>query len=237
VRRLLSRLDNLLLVAVLAGAAWFGYQELRPPPSAERSRSVVTAGRDDEALARSPALAALERLPVKGRAPRTGYDRAAFGVGAIDFDRNGCDDRNDVLRRDLLDVVIKDGTNGCKVLRGRLLDPYTGKDLAFDASGGATRAVEIDHVVSLSDAWQKGAQQLAPEVLRRFANDHRNLLAVSTTANRQKSDGDAATWLPRPAFRCEYVRRQVEVKAAYGLWVTKAEHDAMRRILTEDCAR
>jgi hypothetical protein len=226
VRGVLSKLDNLLLVAVLAGGGWFGYEQLRgDAPAAE---TVIETGRGSDAP--SPAERLLATLPVKGRAPKTGYDRRLFGVGSLDFDRNGCDVRNDVLQRDLYDVEVKPGTNGCKVLRGHLLDPYTGKDLAFESVGGGG-LVEVDHVVALSDAWQKGAQQLSADERVRFANDPDNLLAVNRTANRQKGDGDAATWLPRRAFRCEYVARQIQVKATYHLWVTAAERDAMRRVL------
>jgi hypothetical protein len=234
-RRWLERLDRLLLVVVLGAGGALAYARLHGD-GGDRPDTQVDAGRDRAATARSPAVAALERLPVKGRAPATGYERKAFGVGAIDPDRNGCDYRNDTLRRDLLDVELKPGTNDCKVLRGHLLDPYTGKDLAYDVAGGATRAIEIDHVVALSDAWQKGAQQLTQDDRFHFGNDPRNLLAVSATANRQKGDGDAATWLPRRAFRCEYVTRQITVKAAYRLWVTKAERDAMARVLRDDCS-
>ena len=92
--------------------------------------------------------------------------------------------------------------------------------------------MQIDHVVALSDAWQKGAQQWTPARRLAFANDPLNLLAVDGALNAQKCDGDAATWLP-PAkgFRCAYVARQVAVKAKYGAWVTQAEHDAIARVL------
>ena len=87
-------------------------------------------------------------------------------------------------------------------------------------------------MVALSDAWQKGAQQLTEEQRRDFANDPLNLMAVAGWANQQKGDGDTATWLPpRREFRCSYVSRQVLVKERYGLWVTAAERDAMDRIL------
>lgn len=222
-------------VAAAAGVGAFASAQLQGDDSSP-ARTAVAAGGDGAAFDRSAALVALGSLPVKGRAPSTGYDRKLFGVGAVDPDRNGCDYRNDTLRRDLVDVEVKPGTNGCKVLRGRLLDPYTGEAVVFD-SAGAPGAVEIDHVVALSDAWQKGAQQLTPEQRFAFGNDPRNLLAVSSSANRQKGDGDAATWLPRRAFRCEYVTTQVEVKQAYRLWVTEAERDAMARVLTDDCRR
>jgi len=93
--------------------------------------------------------------------------------------------------------------------------------------------VQIDHVVALSDAWQKGAQQISAEDREKFANDPLNLLAVDGPANAAKSDSDAATWLPpNKAFRCQYVARQIAVKRIYKLWVTEAEKDAMKRVLS-----
>jgi hypothetical protein len=117
------------------------------------------------------------------------------------------------------------------VLTGTLADPYTATSVGF-ARGGAPD-VDIDHVVALSDAWQKGAQRWSPARRVAFANDPLNLLSVDATLNRQKGDGDAATWLPpNKAFRCEYVARQIAVKRKYGAWVTAAERDAMRRVLS-----
>jgi hypothetical protein len=115
-------------------------------------------------------------------------------------------------------------------LRGRLNDPYTAAVIAY-VRGGASE-VDIDHVVALGDAWQKGAQQWSSARRVAFANDPLNLLSVDSSANRQKGDGDAATWLPaNKAFRCAYVARQIAVKRKYGAWVTRAEHDAMTRVL------
>lgn len=177
------------------------------------------------------ARAELGTLAVKGRAPRTGYDRDAFGPAWADVDRNGCDTRNDVLARDLADVAFEAGTHDCVVLTGTLDDPYSGTTIAFER-GPDSADVQIDHVVALSDAWQKGAQQWDAERRRQFANDPANLLAVDGPTNAAKGDGDAATWLPpSTGYRCAYVVRQVRVKAAYGLWVTAAERDAMDRTL------
>jgi hypothetical protein len=221
-RRALSYADDLLLVVVVAAGGVWGYHRIEgpsddPPPAAVASHTPSEAER------------LLASLPVKGRAPKTAYDRKAFGVGSIDFDRNGCGYRDDALRRDLTDVATRPGTHDCVVTSGTLADPYTG--MTIDFVKGDTR-IEIDHVVALADAWQKGAQQLDADMLVRFGNDPRNLLAVSRQANRQKRDSDAASWLPaNKAFRCTYVTRQIEVKAAYDLWVTKAEHDEMARIL------
>lgn len=178
------------------------------------------------------ALAALATLAVKGRAPRTGYDRGLFGQAWADVDRDGCDTRNDVLRRDLAPYVLKSGTNGCLVLSGTLHDPYLGKTIAFVRGRSTSSAVQIDHVVALSDAWQKGAQRWTTPRRTALANDPLNLLAVDGLTNQRKSDGDAATWLPpNKAYRCPYAARQIAVKAKYGLWVTGAERDALTRIL------
>lgn len=182
-----------------------------------------------DAAAAGDALTALKSIPVKGRAPATGYDRVGkFGESWVDVDGNGCDTRNDMLRRDLSDVVAE----GCRILSGTLRDPVTDRTIRFVRGVDTSAAVQIDHVVALSNAWQTGAQQLTQEERVALANDPINLLAVDGPSNQQKSDGDAATWLPaNKGFRCDYVARQVAVKARYDLWVTPPERDAMLRIL------
>jgi hypothetical protein len=177
------------------------------------------------------ATAALGALPVKGRAPKTGYSRAEFGQAWHDEDRNGCDTRNDVLHGALTVSAVKKGSHGCVVLAGRLVDPYSGRTLEFER-GPRSADVQIDHVVALSNAWQTGAFLLSAAVRRALANDPLNLLAVDGRLNSQKGDGDAATWLPPlKSFRCAYVARQVAVKRRYGLWVTPPEKSAIARIL------
>ena len=198
-----------------------------PAPSA---RAAAPAANTGPAFA-ARALDVLAGLPVKGRAPKTGYSRAEFGPAWADVDRNGCDTRNDILGRDLTARTYKPGTRNCVVLTGVLADPYTSTVIDF-VRGPNSAAVQIDHVVALSDAWQKGAQQLSVQERTAFANDPLNLLAVDGRTNQQKGDGDAATWLPpNKGYRCEYVARQISVKAAHRLWVTQAEHDTMARIL------
>jgi hypothetical protein len=185
-----------------------------------------------KAASAGTALAALEGLDVKGRAPKTGYDRDQFGPAWTDTDRNGCDTRNDILARDLTGQTFKPGTRDCVVATGVLDDPYTATRIHFQRGQDTSTAVQVDHVVALSDAWQKGAQQLTASQRTAFANDPLNLLAVDGPANAQKGDGDAATWLPaNRSFRCDYVARQIAVKATYELWVTAAERDAMTRVL------
>jgi hypothetical protein len=175
------------------------------------------------------ALAAAESLTVKGRAPKTGYERGKFGSAWADTDSNGCGTRDDILKRDLKEVRFTDGT--CKVSHGVLRpDPYTGKEITFQRGRSQ---VDIDHVVALSDAWQKGAAYWDASKRIALANDPLNLLAVEASANRSKGDGDTATWLPPDkSYRCTYVAAQVAVKKKYELWVTAAEKAAMKKVLS-----
>lgn len=173
------------------------------------------------------AIDALGQLAVKGRAPKTDYSRSQFGDGWATT--AGCDTRNIILHRDLTDVAVD---SSCNVTSGVLNDPYTGKVIQFNRGSSTSAAVQIDHVVALSDAWQTGAQQLTKKQRTTLANDPLELLAVDGPANQQKSDGDAATWLPSyKPFRCQYVARQIAVKQKYGLWVTAPEKDAIFSIL------
>lgn len=187
-------------------------------PESTSSQSVQVEG---------PAFKALEQLEVKGRAPKTGYSREQFGNGWIKA--SGCDMRNTILKRDLTNLVFN---QQCQVVSGQLDDPYTGKTINFQRGSGTSQAVQIDHVVALSNAWQTGAQQLSADRRQQLANDPLELLAVDGAANQQKSSGDAATWLPpNKSFRCQYVARQISVKAKYDLWVTPPEKAAIERIL------
>jgi hypothetical protein len=179
---------------------------------------------------KNSALTVLDTLSVKGRAPKTGYSRAQFGPTWEDVDNNGCDTRNDILRRDLTRITLK--SDGCTVLSGVLDDPYSGISINFVRGVGTSSAVQIDHVVALSDSWQKGSFSWTVSKRMQLANDPLELLAVDGPLNGQKSDSDAASWLPpNKSYRCAYVSRQIAVKAKYGLWVTQAEKDAMRNVL------
>jgi hypothetical protein len=175
---------------------------------------------------------ALDKIPTKGRAPKTGYARDEFGSGWKDPDHNGCDTRNDILNRDLTRTTHRAGTHECMVMTGSLADPYTGTTIAFQRGQSTSTKVQIDHVVALSNAWQTGAQKLSADDRLLLANDPMNLLAVDGPANASKSDGDAATWLPpTKAYRCSYVARQTAVKLKYGLWMTSAEKSAITRVV------
>ena len=225
---LMQRRRRMVLVAVvlIGTLGWIVVKEWPNlpliPPDLQSQQSGSNS--DSGEVARD----ALAALPTKGRAPKTGYKRSQFGDGWAKV--GGCDTRNVILRRDLTNAVL--GDDNCKVQAGALSDPYTGQRIAFKRGANSSGAVQIDHVVALSNAWQTGAQQLSSEQRISLANDPLELLAVDGPANQQKGDGDAATWLPsNKPFRCQYIARQIAVKKKYSLWVTPPERTAMERIL------
>lgn len=181
------------------------------------------------------ARALLAGLPVKGWDRHTDYARYHFGEAwsddvNVEFGHNGCNTRDDILRRDLAQLAVRPGT--CYAATGVLHDPYTGVEIPFTRGPATSGAVQIDHVVSLSDAWYKGARTWDPQRRRDFANDPRNLIAVAAQPNFDKAFRDAASWLPpNTAYRCDFVARQVEVKSAYRLWVSAKEKHAMETVL------
>ena len=198
--------------------------------------SLVVGAPSIEAAEAKPgvATALLETLPVKGRAPKTGFSRDEFGQTWADVNRNGCDTRNDILKRDLTAITYKPKTRECVVLTGVLLDKYSGETINFVRGNISSMEVQIDHVVALSNAWQTGAFKLTKLERTALANDPLNLFAVKGRLNSQKGDGDAATWLPPlKSFRCAYVAQQIAVKAKYSLWLTAPEKSAMVGILAK----
>lgn len=214
------RLFIVVLLALIPLAGAF-YESLQKPAYQEQTKQ------NTEVQSRL-ASEVLHELEVKGRAPKTGYSRSEFGSGWADL--NGCDTRNKILNRDLTEVIVDQ--DACKILGGKLDDPYTKKIISFTRGELTSQNVQIDHVVALSDSWQKGAQYLEVDRRLEFANDPLNLLAVEGEANQEKGDSDAASWLPpNKDYRCRYVARQIAVKSKYKLWVTKAELDAIKRVL------
>ncbi len=160
-----------LAVSVLASAVWFftaGQFAAAEPAVGGPAHAPVFDGTWMKPVVpvypvpQGSARAALEGLAVKGRAPKDNYQREAFGQAWLDVDRNGCDTRNDILRRDLASVGFMEGSK-CRVASGAIVEPYTGKAVDFRRGPESSKEVQIDHVVALGDAWQKGAQGLTPQ--------------------------------------------------------------------------
>lgn len=217
----------IIAVLVMAAGAFYESARMRIANNAAVESAVST---DQGTIIQSPAIEALGKLAVKGKAPKTGYARSQFSDGW--GKAGGCDVRNFILKRDMTGVVTQSATD-CTVLQGTLLDPYTNKTIMFVRGTDSSDDVQIDHVIALSAAWQTGAQQISAERRYSLANDPLNLLAVDGPTNQKKSDSDAASWLPpNKSYRCQFVARQIAVKQKYELWVVQAEYDAMKRILS-----
>lgn len=231
IRRIVS------VVALLLGlTAWIIFSpksyESELSPAASPDLSVDSGTVEPLGVSTDTKLAkdVLTELEVKGRTPKTGYARTEFYKTWPNV--NGCSLRQVIIKREVGESAKLDG---CDVVAGTFVEPYTGNTFTATQKSDFSNHIQIDHVVALSDAWQKGAQYKTAEERFALATDPLNLLAVDSSANQQKSDGDAATWLPpNKAFRCQYVARQVSVKYKYGLWVTQAEHDAIANVL-ENC--
>jgi hypothetical protein len=163
------------------------------------------------------------RTTPTGRVPA--YARTAFGPGWADPDGNGCDARNDVLRRDLTGVALRRGS-ACLVESGTLADRYTGKRITFKRGYGTSGAVQIDHVVPVADAWRSGAWAWTQAQRAAFYNDQRNLVAVAGPVNQAKGAKTADKYMPA-VNQCRYAATVVEVKVTYSLTVTPAERAAL----------
>ena len=164
------------------------------------------------------------------------YDRDAFGPAWADTDGNGCNQRDDVLLRDAVPgttQVAEQGRCDHDVLAGTWVDPYTGATMTFDdlKDLAQARAVQIDHVVPLSEAWASGADRWSDHERRAYANDLRNLLAVDGPTNAGKGDDDPAAWRPRKAYQCAYAVRWVRVKSRYDLAADPSEVRALGEML------
>ena len=182
VNKIWRRQVIVILIVVVAGAGVWASQIAQP------ETQTIKTSTQRELFGDSNAKAELGKLEVKGRAPKTGYTRKQFGNGWGKI--KGCSVREVILVRDLTDEKID---KKCRVASGVLNDVYTGKTIHFQRGEKSSSKVQIDHVVALSDAWQKGAQQLSPGEREKLANDPLNLLAVDGPANQAKGDGDAAT--------------------------------------------
>ena len=222
---------GVVLAALVATILWLvfnpaSYEKIFAPVENTGAESGIIRG--DANGSEELAINLLEKLEVKGRAPKTGYSREEFYKNWPNVD--GCSLRQRIIKREFGESAVLDG---CNVVKGEFEEPYTGEYLKFNTKEEISKGIQIDHVVALSDAWQKGAQYMDKSVRYEMATDPLNLLAVDGKANQGKSDGDAATWLPsNKKFRCQYVARQVSVKYKYKLWVTEAEKTAISEILT-----
>jgi hypothetical protein len=187
----------------------------------------VPTGTPDVVMARTKLGALKVAAPVKADGYVRECDNGAacvFGQPWADTDGDGCDQRSQVLARDLQNVVRKKGR--CGVQSGELQDPYTGDTVT------SVSKIQIDHVVPLAEMWRSGASGWTVDRRTLAANDLRNLVAVKGTTNQSKGDKTPDKWMPpNAAYTCTYARIYIGVKADYALTVSTAEHSALDKAL------
>ena len=217
---------------VTAGAEATGAPVGDPAVPTAAPTSTATPAISPARDAATAAISALSGVPSTPMTAAPPYDRARFGPAWADVDRNGCDTRNDVLRRDLDDVVIKADTNGCKVFSGTLIDPYDGTIVDFVSGPETSVLVQIDHIVALGWAWHEGAASWSDDARTSFANDPINLVATIGATNQSKGALGPEDWLPTTgAARCTYVVMFVEVLVAYDLSINPEDRGAAEAVL------
>jgi Protein of unknown function (DUF1524) len=222
-----------VLVALTGCTVEWQLEEPAEPSLSSVGQGDVPAGTLDPAAA----AAALVDLTVAGKTLLDGYERGCgegegcvFGPAWSDVDRNGCDQRNDVLRRDLTEVQVREGTQGCVVVAGVLDDPYTGAAVQFAKADAAQ--VPIDHVVPLAAAWVQGAAAWTDDEREQFANDLGNLMATTRAENSAKGDSTADEWVPPdPTYGCSYATIVITVKDRYALAVSPDEAATLESLL------
>ncbi len=189
------------------------------------SPSPTTSGKPSKVKQAAPGDLArhLKDLPLAAAPHPQGYTRAQFGPAWKDVDHNGCDTRNDILARDLTDVVKR---GRCVVLSGTLHDPYTGTTMHF-VRGPQSALIQIDHIYPEHRAWMYGAWKWTLEQRENFGNDPLELVAANGKANEAKGDDGPADWTPDQGFWCQYATRYIQVAVKYHLPVTGADRDKL----------
>jgi hypothetical protein len=227
----MNRKVLLWLAAAAVLAVLVAYQTL---DTTAAKHAAITARADVPTVAPgTDVLAGIAVLP--SRTHRYDYYRSAYGDACDDDNdapggHNGCDTRDDILDRDLVDktyVSVKRCPNA--VATGTLHDPYTNTTIAFQRGAKVGEAVQIDHIVPLAYAWDMGAYGWTfPERLR-LANDPANLLAVQGKANQDKGDSPPAQWMPpNAAFACQYAMQFIAVLRGYQLPVDQPSAGVLR---------
>lgn len=207
--------------AIVAAALVWGHPTARPATPAAAPIAIPDDGTWAAAAAALPLATAAAIEPA--------YAPDSFGESGTDPDGNGCSQRDDVLARDLADVVRE----GCTVVSGTLDDPYGGRTIAFSLDSAAAtdesaNVIRLDRVVGLRAAYDGGAWQWTPERRAEFADSVENVLAVDQALAQEKNGRGPSRWMPADdGLRCEYAIRYTWIATAWELAVSRADRDVL----------
>ena len=208
-----------LVVTISIGATVAGGSPARTNAS---SKSAVGGG---------SAIGVLQNIRVQNERGN-GYVRALFEHWR-DIDGDGCDSRQQVLKRESVTLPQVDPYS-CKVIAGDWVSPYDG------ARWSDPTDIDIDHVVALKEAWDSGAWAWSSATRKAYANDtsdKRTLLAVTDNVNQRKSDKDPSNWTPPlKSYLCTYLGNWISVKARWNLSMDKSEWGRIKNLLNSSCA-
>lgn len=152
------------------------------------------------------------------------YGRERFGHGWADEDGDCQNTRMEVLiDQSTVPVRFARGED-CRVVYGRWISPFTGQVIQDGSQ------VQIDHVVPLKWAWERGALTWTQAKREQFANDRINLIPVERSLNASKGAQGPDQWLP-PSAQCGYIARFVRVVKIYGLRPPNNESAAISKLL------
>lgn len=132
-----------------------------------------------------------------------------------------CDTREAVLKSQGKNVKTDPKT--CKALSGEWNDPYS-NEVFTEAS-----KLDIDHLVPLSYGAKAGGNNWDAKKKEQFANDKTQLLAVSASENRKKSDKGPADYMPpNKDFHCDYSKMWVDTVKKYDLSISDKDKRALK---------
>lgn len=236
-------MNKIITVLVLGGLVTIGAAVKSSPSSVTGADPLHNANGlsgglmalPDKELPRARAL--IRKVKMAEPAPGRPYDRSAFGTAWTDssgarWSHDGCPTREQVLQRDMPDETFRSKAGDpprCVVASGTLSDPYTGSTIVF--SKDRPQAVQIDHVIALSEAWRQGAWNWSKERRETYANDPLVLLAVDGPANVQKSDHGPSEWLPpNHGVWCSLAVRRAQIELSYHLPATSQDKHTMLEV-------
>ena len=192
-------------------------EEITPTPRPSPTSTVEPA---EQVTLENTLLTQLGSLRIEPEYEATPYDRSEFPHWD-DEDGDGMNTRLEILS------LEKVGNVGW----------YSRWDGEWYAGEGGLSAprFDIDHIVSLKEAWRSGADEWSASDKDTFADDMLNLTAVTASSNRSKGAKDASEWLPSEASgKCYLLIRVIQVKTKWSLSIDQDEYTTLKE-LTESC--